>query len=466
MGSPMMGNPIRENPKKQKGIIEAITSFAERYVPDSYVILLLLSFITFGLALAFTPSNPYKIVQSWGQGFWILLEFSMQMALIIVTGFALATTPLCNKLLVSLARMPRTATQVYVWGVLISAVSYYLNWGFGLIFAALFTLELARQAELRNIRVHYKLLVAATYATFMIWHVGLSASVPLLVATPTHFMVKEMGVIPVGDTIFSSYTLWVLLLVMITAIVLFWKIFPPGEESNIQTLRELRPDLLEKSLVVENEKVAITTPSERLTYTPILSYVMGIMFIVYLYYHFFEAKKTLDLNMVNMIFLMLIIFLHKTPANLMKAVKAATPASWGVLLQFPFYAGIFGMMKFTGLVEVFAGWIISLTTPDTFPAFVAVLSNIIGYFIPSGGGKWAVEAPYIIQAGAALGVPHAKTVVAYSFGNDWVNLIQPFWALPFMTVVGLEFRDFVGYTFITWIVVGIVMLLGLTFIPF
>lgn len=460
-----MANPvIVENPKR-KGIIEAITSFAERYVPDSYVILLLLSFITFALALAFTPSNPYKVVQAWGKGFWILLEFSMQMALIIVTGYALATTPFCNKLLVSLASLPRTGPQVYVWGVFVSAVSYYLNWGFGLIFAALFTLELARQAELRGIHVHYKLLVAATYSTFMIWHVGLSGSVPLLVATPNHFMVKEMGVIPVGQTLFCSYTLLILLLVMIVAMVLFWKVFPP-KDGGIQTLRELRPDLLEKSLVVEDEKVEIKTPSERMTYTPILSYVMGIMFLVYLYYHFVEAGKTLDLNMVNMVFLMLIIFLHRTPANLMKAVKAATPASWGVLLQFPFYAGIFGIMKFTGLVEVFAGWIISLTTPDTFPAFVAVLSNIIGYFIPSGGGKWAVEAPYIIQAGAALGVPHAKTVIAYSFGNDWVNLIQPFWALPFMTVVGLEFRDFVGYTFITWIVVGIVMLLGLTYIPF
>lgn len=453
-------------PKKQKGLIEAITSFAERYVPDSYVILLLLSMITFGLALAFTPSSPYKIVQAWGTGFWILLEFSMQMALIIVTGYALATTPFCNRLLVSLCSLPCNSGQVYFYGVLLSAISYYLNWGFGLIFAALLTRELARQAELRNIKVHYKLLVAATYSTFMIWHVGLSGSVPLLVATPTHFMVKEMGVIPVSQTLFNPYTLWTLFIVMVVAIFLFWKVFPPKDESCIQTMRQVRPDLLEQSLVVKDEKSEINTPSERLTYTPILSYLIGIMFIVYLYYYFVEAQKSLDLNLVNFIFLMLIIFLHKTPANLMKAIKAATPASWGVLLQFPFYAGIFGMMKFTGLVEVFAQWIISFTTPDTFPAFVALLSNCIGYFIPSGGGKWAVEAPYIVQAGAALGVPHAKTVIAYSFGNDWVNLIQPFWALPFMSVVGLEFRDFVGYTFLTWIILGIVMLLGLTFIPF
>jgi len=368
--------------------------------------------------------------------------------------------------LVTLCSLPKTGGQVYIYGVLLSALAYYLNWGFGLIFAALLTRELARQAELHDIRVHYKLLAGANISTFMIWHVGLSGSVPLLVATPNHFMVKEMGVIPVSQTLFTSYTLITLILVFLTLLILFGKVFLPKDESQIQTMRQLRPDLVEQSLVVSDEKKVITTPSERLTYTPILSYIIGIMFVVYVYYHFFQANKSLDINMVNFIFLMLIVFLHRTPANLMKAVKAATPACWGVLLQFPFYAGIFGMMKFTGLVEVFAQWIISFTNATTFPAFVAILSNIIGYFIPSGGGKWAVEAPYIIKAGAALGVPHAKTVIAYAFGNDWVNLIQPFWALPFMSVVGLEFRDFVGYTSIAWVAVGIVMLLCLTFIPF
>jgi short-chain fatty acids transporter len=278
-------------------------------------------------------------------------------------------------------------------------------------------------------------------------------------------MVKEMGVIPVSQTIFNPYTLWVLLCLMIDLVVLYWRVFPPKED-DVVTLRELRPDLLEQSMVVRDDNVQARTPSEWLMHSPLLSYIIGVMFIVYLYYHFFDAKKSLDINMVNFTFLMLIVFLHRTPANLIKAVKAAAPATWGVLLQFPFYAGIFGIMKFTGLVEVFATGIISFTNATTFPAFVAVLSNVIGYFIPSGGGKWAVEAPYIIKAGAALGVPHAKTVIAYSFGNDWVNLIQPFWALPFMTVVGLEFRDFVAYTFLTWLVAGVIIILGLTFIPF
>ena len=456
---------MAEQQTKSKGVIEGITSFAERFVPDSYVILLLLTMIAYILALALTPSSPYKIVQAWGQGFWVLLEFSMQMALIVVTGYALATTPLVNRILGALCSTPRTPSQVYFLGVLFAGIADYLNWGFGLIFSALLARELACQADRRGIPVHYKTLVAATYSSYMIWHVGLSGSVPLLVATPTHFMVKEMGVIPVSQTLFTPYTLWTLLAVMLTIFFLYWKVFPP-KGKDVVAMRNVCPDLLNQSLVIQDDKAVIKTPSELLTHKPYLSYLIGIMFLVYLYYFFIDKKMALNINTVNFIFMMLIIVLHRTPANLVKAVKNAAPASWGVLLQFPFYAGIFGIMKFTGLVEIFSHWIIAFTTPATFPAFVAVLSNVLGYFIPSGGGKWAVEAPYVIQAGAALGVPHAKTVIAYAFGNDWVNLIQPFWALPFMTVVGLEFRDFVGYTFVTWIVVGIIMLLALTFIPF
>jgi short-chain fatty acids transporter len=190
------------------------------------------------------------------------------------------------------------------------------------------------------------------------------------------------------------------------------------------------------------------------------------MFAVYLFYHFVALGKSLDINVLNFMFLLLIMFLYKTPAKFLKGVKAATPASWGVIIQFPFYAGIFGIMKYSGLVDIFAQWIISFSTPESFPAIAAILSNVIGYFIPSGGSKWAIEAPFLIPAGQALGVPDAKTVIAYMFGCDWVALIQPFFAVPFIAVAGLEFKDFVGYTFIVYIVLGIFMLLGLTFVPF
>ena len=165
-------------------------------------------------------------------------------------------------------------------------------------------------------------------------------------------------------------------------------------------------------------------------------------------------------------FLTLIILLYGTPAAMLKAVKASTSAAWGVILQFPFYAGIYGIMKFTGLVDSISSWVIAFSTESTFPAIAAILTGFISYFIPSGGSKWVIEAPFLIPAGQTLGIPDAQTVIAYVFGGDLTALVQPFFAVPFMAVCGLEFKDFVGYTFVAFIVLGIIMVLGLTFIPF
>ncbi len=447
-----------------KRLTDYFTTFAEKWVSDSYVIALVLTILAYLLALIFTGETPYKLVQDWGKGFWSLLTFAMQMVLIVITGYALATTPLCQRLLGSLCSKPKTTTQVYLWGMILSGIAYYLNWGFGLVFAALVTKELAIQAHEKGIRVDYRVLCGATWTMFFIWHMGLSGSAPLLVATPGHFMEKEMGIIPVSQTIFSAYNL--ILTGISVIVILFMFLFVLPSKENIKTMADLRPDLMKPVTVDADDNMKITTPSQWLTYTPWGTYTIVVMFGVYLYYHFVQLGKSLDINILNFVFLMLIMLLYKTPAKFLKGVKAATPASWGVIIQFPFYAGIYGIMQYSGLVDIFAKWIISFSTAETYPAIVAFLSNVIGYFIPSGGSKWAIEAPFLIPAGHALGVPDAKTVIAYMFGCDWVALIQPFFAVPFIAVAGLEFKDFVGYTFIVYLVLGVVMMLGLTFIPF
>lgn len=465
MGTSVQTQPPVHQPGKKK-MTETFQEFAERWVPDSYVIALVLSVLTFFLALIFTPAGPYKIVQAWGKGFWTLLSFSMQMALIVVTGYALATTPLCKKIITSMCRQPSTASQFYLWGVILAAIGYYLNWGFGLIFAALITKELARQAHQKGIPVDYRLLCGATWTPFFIWSMGLSSSSALLIATPDHFMAKEMGIIPVSQTLFHPYNLILTFLSMVVIILLFYKFLPPSDPSKIKTVAEFHPEFLTEGTDSSVSKVDIKTPSQWFTHTPWFSYFIGCMFIVYLFYHFCQMGNSLDINVLNFIFLMMIIFLYGTPAKLLAAVKAATPASWGIILQFPFYAGIFGIMKFTGLVDIISQWIISFSNSETYPAIVAILTNVIGYFIPSGGSKWAIEAPFLIPAGHALGVPDAKTTIAYGFGCDWVGLIQPFFAVPFMAVTGVEFKDFVGYTFIAYLFLGVLTLVGLTFLPF
>lgn len=295
---------------------------------------------------------------------------------------------------------------------------------------------------------------------------GLSGSAPLLVATADHFMVKEIGVIPISQTIFHPYNLILTGISVIAILILFGFILPPKDPGKMQSIEEWNPDLVVKETPQQETAPQIKTPSDFVTYTPWCSYLVGLMFIVYLVYHFFILGKSLDINVLNFIFLTLIIFLYKTPVAMLKAVKASTPAAWGVILQFPFYAGIYGIMKYTGLVDTISSWVIAFSTETTFPAITAILTSFISYFIPSGGSKWVIEAPFLIPAGQALGVADAKTIIAYMFGGDLTALVQPFFAVPFMAVCGLEFKDFVGYSFVAFIVLGIIMILGLTFIPF
>lgn len=442
------------------------TDFAQKWVPDSYVIALVLTLIAFIMAFFLTPTTPLDIVVSWGKGFWTLLAFAMQMSLIVITGYALATTPVCTRLITSVCSKPNSATGVYIYAVILSAIGFYLNWGFGLVFAALICKNLATQALKKNIKIDYRYLCGASWTPFYIWHMGLSGSAPLLVATADHFMVKEIGVIPISQTIFHPYNLILTGISVIAILILFGFILPPKDPGKMQSIEEWNPDLVVKETPQQETAPQIKTPSDFVTYTPWCSYLVGLMFIVYLVYHFFILGKSLDINVLNFIFLTLIIFLYKTPVAMLKAVKASTPAAWGVILQFPFYAGIYGIMKYTGLVDTISSWVIAFSTETTFPAITAILTSFISYFIPSGGSKWVIEAPFLIPAGQALGVADAKTIIAYMFGGDLTALVQPFFAVPFMAVCGLEFKDFVGYSFVAFIVLGIIMILGLTFIPF
>ena len=452
--------------QSKKQFTDYFTDFARKWVPDSYVIALVLTIIAFIMALVLTPSGPFDIVISWGKGFWTLLAFAMQMSLIVITGYALATTPVCTKLISSVCSKPTSATSVYVYAVILSAIGFYLNWGFGLIFAALICKNLAVQAMRKNIKIDYRYLCGAAWTPFYIWHMGLSGSAPLLVATADHFMVKEIGIIPISQTIFHPYNLILTGVSVIAIIIMFGFVLKPKDESKMISIAEWNPELAVIESPGKEEKPVIKTPSEWVTYTPWCSYLVGLMFLTYLYYHFFVLGKSLDINVLNFLFLTLIIWLYGTPAAMLKAVKASTPAAWGVILQFPFYAGIFGIMKYTGLVDTIAAGVIKLSTATTFPAIAAVLTGFISYFIPSGGSKWVIEAPFLIPAGQALGIPDAQTIIAYMFGGDLTALIQTFFAVPFMAVCGLEFKDFVGYSFVAFIVLGLIMILGLTFIPF
>ncbi|HZI07704.1 MAG TPA: TIGR00366 family protein, partial [Archangium sp.] len=411
----------------------------------------LLSLLTMGLALGWADAPPARVLESWGGGFWELLTFSMQMAVVMFTGYLLALTQPVRALLVRLAGLARSPSGAVVLMAAVSMGLAYINWGLSLVASAM----LVRFVVRRQPDVDYRLLVACAYFGLgATWHAGLSASAPLLVATPGHFLEKQLGVIPIDRTLFSPFNVGLTVGVVLVLTVLAWAMHPKPE----RTVR-VDPAILEQL----QDFVPPQRPREKslavwLDFSPLLNLVFGALGLLWFGRHLWVngGWKALNLNVVNFLFLTLAVLLHATPARLLKASEEAASVLHGIVLQFPLYAGIYGIFKATGLTDRIGDLFVSLSTRETFPAVVYLYSGVVNYFVPSGGSKWAIEAPYLLKAAQQLGVAPEKVVLAYAWGDMATDLIQPFWALPLLAVAGLGVRDIFGFTAITCLITGVV----------
>jgi short-chain fatty acids transporter len=403
----------------------------------------------------------FQLVQYWGNGFWVLLSFAMQMCLIIMTGYILATTPLVSRFLNFLAGLPKSPKGAIALMAIVSMGLAWINWGLSIVGSAVFVRFMVKKQ--RN--VDYRLLVATAYlglGTF--WHSGLSASAPLLVATPKHFMEKEMGIIPITETIFHPFNLGLAVLVLVFLTIIGPLMHPKkGDEL------EADPKLLEEAAFTAPEKPTgdALTPAMRIEHSPVINLIIGISGIVWLGWYFSQKGwGGVNLDVVNFMFLIVGVLLHWTPASFLKAAYEGGSFIWGVVVQFPFYAGIFGIIKFSGLAEVMALWFTAIATKSTYPFIVMWYSGILNYIVPSGGSKWAIEAPYIIQAAKNLGVSAPATVVAYAWGDMVTDVIQPFWAIPLLGVAKLEFRDIMGYCMIYFLFYMVIISVAFLLMPY
>ena len=444
---------------KKGGVIGALTNFGERVIPSAFVIAIILTIIVVVIALIFTDSNLFDIVKYWGNGFWELLTFSMQMTLIIVTGYILAASPFFKKIIDKIADIPKSPPQAVAIAALTSMLVAFINWGLALIVAAFLARAIVRKVP----EVDYRLLVASGYLGLGIsWHGGLSASAPLLISTPGHFLEGIMGVVPISETIFSPLNLIMLGVLIPVCCLLAWRLHPSKENTVrvdptvLDQLKEFTPPTLPEN----------PTTSEKLSHSPIFSYVTGVAGLIWIgWFIFTKGFMMINLNTVIFIFLIVGIILHKTPASLEKAAMEGTGSAWGVVLQFPFYAGIFGIIMYSGLSEVIAGWFIAISTPRSFPVITYIYSAIMNYFVPSGGSKWALEAPYLAPAAKALGVNTTNFVMPYCYGDMTTNLLQPFWALPLLGLTKLKFRDIIGFNLIFAIVSFIIIIVLFSILP-
>lgn len=433
----------------------ASTNLVQRYLPDPYLIVVILTFLVYVLGLGITGSSPVEMLVYWGNGFWDLLTFSMQMVLILVTGYVLANSPIFKRILVYLAKKPRSPKQAIVIVTLVSLIASWINWGFGLVIGALFAKELARQVK----NVDYKLLIASAYSGFIVWHGGLSGSIPLTIATEGHFTQNLIGVIPTSQTIFSFYNLFIVISLFI-AVPLVNRFMMNEKNAYVIDPKLLQDVSSEEASTKETGK----TPAEKLENSKILSLVTGLFGLFFVLYYFVKNGFALNLNIVNFTFLFLGILFHRTPRLFLESVTSAVKGASGIIVQFPFYAGIMGMMVESGLAETISHWFVLISNDFTFPFFTFLSAGLVNIFVPSGGGQWAVQAHVVLEAAQQLNVSYAKTAMAVAWGDAWTNLIQPFWALPALAIAGLRAKDIMGYCLIVLFVSGFFISLGMLFL--
>jgi short-chain fatty acids transporter len=454
----------------------AMTAWTERWIPDAFIFALLATIIVFAAALTLTPSSLTQVIDAWVNGFWDLIPFTLQMSLIIITGHVLATSPPMGRVIRTIAQWPATPRAAVALVTFFALVSSWFNWGFSLIFSAVLAREVARRVD----GVDYRALAAASFLGLgSIWAQGLSGSAALQMATPGALQpqIRDIvanggmvpgGIIPFRDTIFLWQSLLSVVVEIIIVTAVMWMATPPAGRA--KTARDLGIDLGRSELPDPPRPPHPMPPGARLEHSPLLMMLVvgaGVFYLVRYFGRAPEPLNAINLNVLNLAFLLVGFLLHGTPARLMYAVQAATPAVWGVILQFPFYAGIAAVITTTHLNERMANAFVSVSTPTTYPAVVALYSAVLGVFVPSGGSKWVIEAPYVMAAAHELEVHLGWMVAAYDLGEALANLVQPFWMLPILGMFGLRARDVMGYTFIVFltltpVVLILVTLLGMT----
>ena len=431
-----------------KLISKPAVKLVERYLPDPYIFVLLLTLIAAVAAIAVERQTPLAVLRMWGDGFWGLLTFSMQMLLVLVTGFMLASSPPVKRILQKIAGTAKSPGGAIILVTLVSLAASWINWGFGLVVGALFAKELARL-----IKVDYRLLVASAYSGFVVWHGGLAGSVPLTIATEGHFSADQIGVIGTGSTIFAFFNLAIVVCLFI-AVPLVNRMMLPDEKDSVY----VDPKLLDD----EPEPVGrITRPAEKLENSMPLALLVGVPGLLFLLDHFILRGGGLNLNVVNFMFLFLAIVLHRTPRNLLTSLNEAIKGGASIVIQFPFYAGIMAIMVQSGLAQSMSEWLVSFATANSLPFWSFISAGIVNLFVPSGGGQWAVQAPVMLPAAEALGADIARVAMAVAWGDAWTNLLQPFWALPVLAIAGLKAKDIMGFCLIQLLITGIIISVGL-----
>ena len=459
---------------------QTLSKLSARFVPDPFVIVLALTLLTFAISFVFgdkvaalsASERARALADGWFADFYGtgLMKFALQMCIVLITGHALALSRPMQSLIRRVCGVANSPGSAVVIVSLVSSLASLLQWGLGVIVGAFMAREMGKHFAREGKPVHYPLLGAAGYAGFMVWHGGLSGSAPLKVAEPGHFLEAQIGVIPISETLFGTLNIAVTLTLIITIAGSLWALMP----TDASEMTPYRGPLDDASQEDEDEDVARGEGGEEqpagraiafLERTRMLNLVCGGMLALWCV-QFFARKGVAGFNLdtINMLFMTLGILLHRSPRSYLAAVVDGARGCAGIILQFPFYFGILGLLKASGLITQVATGFVQISSATTFPVFTFLSAGLVNLLVPSGGGQWAVQGPVMMEAVETLGVEPTRVIMAMAYGDAWTNMLQPFWALPLLGIMGLKAREIIGYTGFVLLVTGPVIMAMLIFL--
>jgi short-chain fatty acids transporter len=430
----------------------ALADCSQRWFPDAFVFALGALILVFVAGL-FTGTAARDLVKFFGDGFWSLIPFTMQMAIIIVGGYVVAASPPVHRLIRRLARIPQSPRRAVAFVAFFSMLTALVSWGLSLIFSGILVREVVKNVR----RTDYRAIGAAAYlGTGTVWALGLSSSAALVMATPSSIpaaLLKISGVIPLSQTIYTWQSLATAGILIVAGVSVAYLSAPASSEKTAESFGVLAESETRKA---EERR----TPAEWLEYSPILSVVIAAMGLAYLV-QVLAARgplAALDLNTYNLLFLMVGLLLHWRPRSFVRAVNDAVPATAGMLIQFPFYGGIFGIITMSPIARELAHFFVQFSSTGTYPILVSIYSAVLGMFVPSGGSKWIIEAPYVLQAAKDLHVNLGWVVQIYNTAEALPNLVNPFWMLPLLGILKVRARDLIGYGLLYLLVNSVLVL--------
>lgn len=492
-----------------------LSAFFRATAPDPFVLAILLTFLTLGLAIGFSDRSPAQITEAWADettGVWRYLGFGMQMCLILVTGHAIAASRPVSGVIRGLAQLPRTGPQAAALVAFVAAGLGIFHWGVGLIGGALIARDVGRVMVRRGIRVHYPVLVAAGYVGMMVWHGGFSGTAPIKVTTAkdlAEVIDPSRGVEPIllDQTLLSPMNLVITGGLLVLCPVVMALLMPRSKNSGDDFMASAADDHIQpmdhfvavgKHSSTDFDPDDVDPSSSRadrgkalipklLEDTPFINWGLALLIGLWAFGHYLPGVSSglgealqawipiggavnennervtglmnLTPNTLNLTMFMLGLLLHASPMSYMRAIEDAAKGCAGIIIQFPLYAGIAAMMGASGLTALIAEKMSAGAGETMLPILTFFSAGVVNIFVPSGGGQWGVQGPIVLESALSAGVDPAKMVMALAYGDQITNMLQPFWALPLLAITGVKARDIVGYTAVLMLI-AIVWIVG------